>query len=453
MGFTNSALVSHTRLSPNCSKPRNHDIDRISIHCVAGNCSVETIGNIFISPTREASSNYGIGTDGRIGMYVEEKNRSWCTSSGANDHRAVTIEVANDSGEPDWHSSDKAVAALIKLCADICKRNGKTKCVWFSDKNKALSYTPKKGEMLLTVHRWFAAKACPGNYLFGKHGYIVTEVNKILAGTASADTQPVVTPDPTQVAQAPKEVIWNYLKAKGLNDYAIAGIMGNLYAESGLQPNNLQNSFENNPAKTGGVRYTDDTYTKAVDNGTYTNFVRDGAGYGLAQWTFWSRKEGLLKMAKKMGKSIGDVMVQLEWLWSELSTWKCKDKSSLMTKLKAARSVKVASDLILIEFERPASGSKYSATRAKYGQEYYNKYHGKGTPNASKLPYLVRVTADSLNIRKEPSTAGGNATVVGSINDNGVYTITKESLGQGATMWGFLKSGKGWISLDFTKKL
>lgn len=447
MGYSNSGLVSHTRLSPNCTKPRNHAIDRISIHCVAGNCSVETIGNIFAPSSRQASSNYGIGTDGRIGMYVEEKNRSWCTSSGANDHRAVTIEVSNDSGAPDWHSSDKAVAALVKLCADICKRNGKKKCVWFSDKSKALSYSPKADEMLLTVHRWFAAKACPGNYLFGKHGYIVTEVNKLLTGQTSSVTTTVQTPSGVDPAYAPKEVIWNYLKSKGLPDIAIAGIMGNLYAESGLQPNNLENSKEKK------LGYNDATYTAAVDSGKYKNFISDGAGYGLAQWTYSTRKEGLLKLAQKRKKSIADINVQLDWLWTELETWKCRDKTMLVARLKAAKTVKEASDLVLLEFERPASGAAASGKRAGYSQEYYDKYHGKGVPNAAKLPYKVRITADELNIRKEPSTSKGNATVIGCITDHGVYTIVEEAMGVGATMWGKLKSGAGWISLDYTKKL
>lgn len=442
MAFTNSGLVSHTRLSPNCTKPRNKAIDLISIHCVAGNASVETIGNIFAPSTRQASSNYGIGTDGRVGMYVEEKNRSWCTSSAANDHRAVTIEVSNDSGEPDWHSSDKAVAALIKLCADICKRNGKSKLVWISDKTKALAYKPAANEMQCTVHRWFAAKACPGNYLFGQHGYICEEVNKILAGGTSVAQTQVSNPSTTDTSYEPKKIIWDYLKAQGLNDYAVAGIMGNLYAESGLQPNNLQNTFEKK------LGYTDASYTAAVDNGTYKNFVNDSAGYGLAQWTYHTRKKGLYDLAKKLGKSIGDINVQLQYLWTELQTY-----TKVMNVLKSAKSVQEASDIVLTEYEKPASASTYKAKRAAYGMEYYNKYHGAGTPNASALPYRVRVTADELNIRSKPSTGDGNKTVVGAITDHGVYTIVEESLGVGATMWGKLKSGAGWISLDYCKKL
>ena len=130
MNYTNSSLVSYTKISPNKTSPRNHIIDTITIHCMAGNLSVERCGDVFAPTTRQASSNYGVGSDGRIAMYVEEKDRSWCSSNAANDHRAVTIEVANDGGAPDWHVSDKAMSSLIELVADICKRNSIKKLVW-----------------------------------------------------------------------------------------------------------------------------------------------------------------------------------------------------------------------------------------------------------------------------------------------------------------------------------
>lgn len=180
MGYTNSSLVCYTKISPNKTVNRNHGIDTISIHCMAGNLSVESCGDLFASSSREASSNYGIGSDGRIAMYVEEKDRSWCTSNRANDMRAVTIEVANDGGAPDWHVSDAAMKSLIKLCADICRRNGIKQLLWQS--NKALIGQVDKQNM--TVHRWFASKACPGNYLYNKHGYIAQEVNKLLGPVA-----------------------------------------------------------------------------------------------------------------------------------------------------------------------------------------------------------------------------------------------------------------------------
>ena len=152
MGYTNSPLVVYTNLSPNHSGQRTHSIDRITPHCVVGQLSAESICGCFTSTSRQASCNYGIGADGRVGMYVEERNRSWCSSSNANDQRAVTIECASDTTEP-YAFKDIVYRMLIKLCVDICKRNGKTKLLWLGDKTKTLNYNPKPDEMVLTVHR------------------------------------------------------------------------------------------------------------------------------------------------------------------------------------------------------------------------------------------------------------------------------------------------------------
>lgn len=169
-----------------------------------------------------------------------------------------------------------------------------------------------------------------------------------------------------------EEKIWNYLKAQGLTDCGVAGLMGNLYAESGLNPKNLQNTYEKK------LGYTDETYTAAVDGGGYTNFAKDSAGYGLAQWTYWSRKENLLKFARAAGKSVGDLETQLAFLLSELGSY------GLLDTLKAATSVKAASDTILLKFEKPASmNSETTQTkRAGYGQGYYDKYTKKPTTTA-----------------------------------------------------------------------
>lgn len=183
MEYTNSPLVSHVNLSPNHSGQRTHAIDRISPHCVVGQCTVERLGEIFEPASREASSNYGIGHDGRIGMYVEEKNRSWCTSSNANDQRAVTIEVASDTTHP-YAMKNAAYNALIELCVDICKRNGKTKLLWFGDKDKTLKYEPAADEMVITVHRWFANKSCPGDWLYSRLGDLASKVTARLGTTS-----------------------------------------------------------------------------------------------------------------------------------------------------------------------------------------------------------------------------------------------------------------------------
>ena len=187
MAYTNSPLVSYTKLSPNHSGQRTHSIDRITPHCVVGQCSVETLGNVFLPKSRQASSNYGIGVDGRVGMYVEEKNRSWCSSSAANDQRAVTIECASDATEP-YAFKDVVYQQLIELCTDICKRNGKTKLLWLGDKDKTLNYSPKQDEMVLTVHRWFANKSCPGDWMYARMGDLASKVTAAL--NAGTDTTP-----------------------------------------------------------------------------------------------------------------------------------------------------------------------------------------------------------------------------------------------------------------------
>lgn len=178
MKMSNSPLVTYIKLSPNHSGRRNHVIDTVSIHCMAGNASVETCGALFADPARKASSNYGIGSDGRIALYVDEANRSWCTSNAANDHRAITIEVANNGGAPDWPVSDKAYSALLDLLTDICRRNNIKELLWKGNK----SLIGQVGKQNMTVHRWFVAKACPGDYLYNRHGEIAAEVNRRLKG-------------------------------------------------------------------------------------------------------------------------------------------------------------------------------------------------------------------------------------------------------------------------------
>ena len=179
--MSNSPLVSYTKLSPCNSGQRTMAIDRITPHCVVGQLSVETIGACFDHKSAQASCNYGIGTDGRVMLCVPENQRSWCSSSSANDQRAVTIECASDRTHP-YAINDRVYNKLIELCVDICKRNGKTVLLWFGDKNKTLNYKPKANEMVITVHRWFAPKECPGDYIYNRLGNIAAEVTKRLGG-------------------------------------------------------------------------------------------------------------------------------------------------------------------------------------------------------------------------------------------------------------------------------
>ncbi len=192
MAYTNSSLVDCTVKSPNHSGKRTHKIDRITPHCVVGQLSAERIGECF-PEGREASCNYGIGTDGRVCLIVDEANRSWCSSSSSNDQRAITIECASDKTHP-YAMNNAVYNKLVELCADICKRNGITKLLWLGDKDTSLAYTPKKGEAILTAHRWFANKSCPGDWLYNRYTQLAEAVNKKLGSSGATVDKPVDTP-------------------------------------------------------------------------------------------------------------------------------------------------------------------------------------------------------------------------------------------------------------------
>ena len=172
---SNSSLVSYTKISPNKTSPRNHKIDTITIHCVVGQLSVESICGCFTDTSRQASCNYAIGSDGRIGLCVDEKDRSWCSSNSSNDHRAITIECASEKTHP-YEINDDVYNSLIKLCVDICKRNDIKELKWKADK----SLIGQVDKQNMTVHRWFANKACPGDYIYNRLGEIAKEVNNRL---------------------------------------------------------------------------------------------------------------------------------------------------------------------------------------------------------------------------------------------------------------------------------
>lgn len=172
--MSNSSLVSYTCLSPNCNKPRNHVIDTITIHHMAGNLSVERCGQLFADPKKQGSSNYGIGSDGRIALYVDEANRAWTSGNRANDNRAITIEVANNTNKEPWTISMEAYNSLVKLLIDICKRNNIKELKWHNDK-KLIGQVNLQN---MTVHRWFQSTACPGTYLMEQMGTIAKRVNE-----------------------------------------------------------------------------------------------------------------------------------------------------------------------------------------------------------------------------------------------------------------------------------
>lgn len=191
--MSNSSLITYTKLSPNCNKPRNHAIDTITIHCFVGQVTAQNGCNtkkfVNYNPVSGASCNYVVGYDGSIGLCVDEANRSWCSSSRTNDHRAITIEVASETKSP-YKVTDKAYAALIELVADICKRNNIKKLIWSVNKTDRVNHT---GGCNMTVHRDFANKSCPGDYLYGKHEEIAEKVNaKLGVKTETAATSTTV---------------------------------------------------------------------------------------------------------------------------------------------------------------------------------------------------------------------------------------------------------------------
>lgn len=229
--MSNSSLVNYTAISPNSSNPRNNKIKKITIHHMAGNLSVETCGRVFNGKNRQASSNYGIGSDGRVGMYVEEKNRAWTSSSPSNDNQAITIEVANDGGaNTNWHVSDKALAKLIDLCVDICKRNGIASLNYTGDANGNL-----------TRHNMFANTTCPGPYLQSKFPYIASEVNKRLNG--SSTSVPSNDISSKSVDELAKEVI----AGKYGNGDARKSALGSKYGEVQARVNEILNGNKPTP--------------------------------------------------------------------------------------------------------------------------------------------------------------------------------------------------------------
>ena len=339
--MSNSSLIDCTIKSPNHSGARTHKIDRISPHCVVGQLSAESIGGCFTSSSRQTSCNYGIGKDGRVVLVVDEANRSWCTSSNANDQRAVTLECASDSTAP-YAFNNAVYNKLIDLCTDICKRNGKKKLLWFADKNTALNYNPKADEMVLTVHRWFANKSCPGDWMYERMGDLANKVNaKLGSGT-------VTTPTPTSPTTATNK---NYPAVP----FTVKVIVSDL---------NIRKTP--NGAVTG----------KYTGKGTFTiDQVQNGWGH--------------------LKSNAG-------WIYLENASY--------------------------VTIGKTVAGSSSTTSST-----------------ATSASYLVKVTANALNIRKGPGT---NYRTNGTITNKGTYTITETQNG-----FGKLKSGAGWICLDYTKRV
>ena len=393
------------------SNPRKNTIVRITPHHMAYVSSAVNCAKAHLKGTA-ASANYYIGNDGRICGAVSEDRRAWTSGTGnepgTNDHTAITIEVSNSEAKEPWPISSAAYDSLVRLSADICKRYGITPHF-----NGTASGT-------ITEHFMFQATQCPGTTLR----------SKIASEQFEKDVLKAMGEAPEPISD--EEKIWNYLRERIHNDYGVAGLMGNLYAESGLRSNNLQNTYEKR------LGMTDEEYTAAVDDGSYTEdkFIRDSAGYGLAQWTFWSRKENLYQ--RKGYKSIGDLDMQLDFLWWELST----GYKGTLQALQSASSIYEASTVVLTQFERPADQSEaVRQRRASFGQVYYDRY---ADPKTFK-PYIARVVVDELNVRQG---AGVQYPIVQTVHRGEAFTIVEQS-----GDWGKLKSGVGWICLTYTIKV
>lgn len=292
---------------------------------------------------------------------VERGRPEWAIGShayGENNH-TIGIHLSGDfnAAEPTEAQIERCAMLIANLCDDY-------------DIPTDREHIVGHGELDPDV----TPKGCPGVNLAAKLDTISGKANYYRYGSPEeqAAKEAAWREDLENLRQelSDKEQIWGYLKGKELNDFAAAGIMGNLYAESGLSPINLENSYESR------LGMNDKEYTAAVDNGSYKNFVNDSAGYGLAQWTYWSRKQGLLDKARAAGASIGNLAMQLDFLWSEMQGY-----PGMMAKLKNVASVEEATSIFMLEFERPADQSEAAQWgRANFSRDFYREYAGKIIP-------------------------------------------------------------------------
>ena len=439
MGYTNSPLVVYTKLSPNHSGQRTHSIDRITPHCVVGQLSAESICGCFTSTDRQASCNYGIGTDGRVSLCVEEKNRSWCSSSNANDQRAITIECSSDSTAP-YAMTDAVYQSLIKLCTDICQRNGKTKLLWFADKDKTLNYSPASDEMVLSVHRWFANKSCPGDWLYNRLGDLATKVTEALGGSSTGNsqsgTQASVFANLTEKEAAAK--IGGLCKA----DMARTGILASVSAaqfilESGYGKSELAQNANNcfgMKKSLSGNTWADSTwdgtsvYTKKTQeqnaDGSYETITADFRKYPCVEDSVADHSAYLL--GAKNGRSL-----------------RYKGIKGMTDYKAVAQIIKdggYATSLTYVE--------KLCNIIEKWNLTQYDVTDAPApkpsTPDTvtefPATPFSVKVIIDDLNYRSEPSMNGK----VNGQTGKGTFTIMEVRNGG----WGRLKSGAGWIWLS-----
>lgn len=504
MGYTNSPLVAFTLLSPNHSDLRTKRIDRISPHCVVGQCTAEGLGDWFHRPSTQASSNYGIDKNGRVGMYVEEKNRSWCTSSNENDQRAVTIECASDKVES-YAMNEVVYDRLIDLCVDICQRNGKKKLLWLGDKKKSLNYQPKDDEMLITVHRWFANKSCPGNWLYARLGDLAAKVTARLDGGETevipSGMQAREFQDLTEVQVIAK--VGPLFTADQKKSGILASVsMAQFILESGYGKSELAQGANNcfgmkkslsgntwgDSTWDGSSVYTKKTKEQRAD-GSYVTITADFRRYGCVEDSIADHSAYLLGARngnklrydglkgytdyKKAAQIIKDggyatSLTYVEKLCSIIERWKLtlydvgSSGGAGDTVVKYYRVRKSWEDdasqlgayTILVNAKAMADKHPGYEVYDWNGKQVYPEVaeggSGDGMSNAD-CPFMVKVSIPDLNIRKG---AGTNTAKTGQYTGVGVFTILEVKDGKGSDKgWGRLKSGAGWISLDYCKRV
>ena len=439
MAYTNSKMVVCTKLSPNHSGQRTHSIDRISPHCVVGQVTAEGLGGLFAKASYKASSNYGIDKDGRVGLYVEEKNRSWCTSSNANDQRAVTIECASDTASP-YRMNNAVYETLIKLCTDICRRNGKKKLIWFGDKNKTLNYSPKSDEMVITVHRWFANKSCPGDWLYSRLGDLAKKVTAELSGNDEEDDTEIDKGLRAKdlAAFSNKEVITKVgplFTADQKKTGVLASIsLAQFILESGYGKSELaqqaNNCFGMKKSLSGN------TWAGSIWDGKsiYTKKTKEQRSWGTETVTAEFRKYACIE------DSIADHSAYLTGA-RKGSALRYEGLKGCTDYRKAAQIIKSGGYATSTTYVEKLCSiieqwelTQYDADAAPVEEE---------KPAAVKLPYLIRVSK-RIDIKRNASASAATARKC----PVGIYTIVAEQNG-----YGKLKSGAGWVKLSEVQKI
>lgn len=407
--MSNSSLVTYTRLSPNRTSPRNHKIDTITIHCVVGQWTAKKIADYFYNTNRKASCNYGVGCDGSISLVVEEKDRSWCSSNSANDNRAITIEVASDTTNP-YAVTNEALGSLVVLLADICKRNNIHKLVWSENKNDRVNHL---NGCNMTVHRDFANKSCPGKYLYDRHKYIASAVNQILGVDEKeqfiediAKAVQKIAPEfgikvcSPIIAQAILESAWGTsYKAQYHNYFGLKYRPNRCGSSSGTF---IDKSKEQNK---------DGTYVDIKDQWFKFDNLELGVR-GYFEFISIDRYNNL--------KGITDPRKYLELI----------KEDGYATSLNYVDNVyNIIVKNNLQKYDNVTDKNEEIITISKY-----------------KCPFTVKVDITDLNIR----AGAGTGYKVNKVIPVGIYTITEVKQGKGSKLgWGKLKSGAGWISLDY----